>query len=79
MGGTQPPRTLLLLSKVLLAIRKGSFKPDCTRSGRFVGARSSECIEIKDEDESPGIAGDVRTVPVEHVSGALSGVHASCC
>ena len=45
--------TLLLLSKVLLAIRKGSFKPDCTRSGRFVGARSSECIEIKDEDESP--------------------------
>ena len=69
--------TLLLLSKVLLAIRKGSFKPDCTRSGRFVGARSSECIEIKDEDESPGIPGDARTGPVEHVSGALSGVHAS--
>ena len=69
--------TLLLLSKVLLAIRKGSFKPDCTRSGRFVGARSSECIEIKDEDESPGIPGDASAGPVEPASGALSGVHAS--
>ena len=44
----------------LLAIRKGSFKPDCTRSGRFVGARSSECIEIKDEDKSPGIRLNLR-------------------
>ena len=45
--------TLLLLGKVLSAIRKGSFRPDCTRSGRFVGAcsRPAECIEIKDEDE----------------------------
>ncbi|CAE7839749.1 NaCP60E [Symbiodinium sp. CCMP2592] len=28
--------TLILLNRVLLAIRQGTFKPDCTRSGRFV-------------------------------------------
>ena len=59
--------TLLLLGKVLTAIRDGSFKPDCTRSGRFVGAcsRSAECIEIKDDDEPVEVPSAERAHPGE--------------
>ncbi|CAE7226391.1 unnamed protein product [Symbiodinium sp. CCMP2592] len=42
--------TLILLNRVLLAIRQGTFKPDCTRSGRFVKPCSGAVVEIKDED-----------------------------
>ena len=43
--------TLLLLERVFKDIRSGVFRPDCTRSGRFVRGRDKAVIEIKDEDE----------------------------
>ena len=49
--------TLLLLEKIFKDIRRGAFRPDCTRSGRFVQGPSNSIVEIKDEDEEPLIPG----------------------
>ena len=49
--------TLLLLEKIFKDIRRGAFRPDCTRSGRFVQGPGSLIVEIKDEEEEPLIPG----------------------
>ncbi|CAE7366831.1 unnamed protein product, partial [Symbiodinium sp. KB8] len=45
--------TLLLLEKIFKDIRRGAFRPDCTRSGRFMQGPGTSIVEIKDEDEEP--------------------------
>ena len=44
--------SVLLLERVLKAIRDGRFRPDETRSGRFLTAAAKEIILVKDEPES---------------------------
>ena len=49
--------TLMLLNKVLLWIRSGRFRPDATRSGRFMKSSERLVIDIKDEDEHLEVEG----------------------
>ena len=49
--------TLMLLNKVLLWIRSGRFRPDATRSGRFMKSSERLVIDIKDEDEHHEVEG----------------------
>ena len=45
--------SVLLLERVLKAIRDGRFRPDETRSGRFVNLAAQEVVLVKDE---PGVS-----------------------
>ena len=47
--------TLLLLERVFKDIRRGVFRPDCTRSGRFIQSSAKVVIEVKDEDDGPRV------------------------
>ena len=47
--------TLLLLERVFKDIRRGVFRPDCTRSGHFIQSSAKAVIEIKDEDDRPQV------------------------
>ena len=56
--------SVLLLEKVLKAVRDGRFRPDETRSGRFVSMpRPTPIIEVKDEEFSLVSAGSLVEEP----------------
>ena len=59
---------LLLLNKIFRAIRLGTFKPDCTRSGRFVNAPATVMIEIKDEEDAGILPSHPSAAAVDHVA-----------
>ena len=56
--------SVLLLERVLKAIRDGRFRPDETRSGRFISMAAREVVLVKDEldveDEGPELRSPLR-------------------